>query len=231
MPNAPPVTSSEANSEQEIGDFQPEEETGIGHAMFDPYKERLHEVLFGGDNQRICQLLTVPSFEKESAVYIKSPERGTPLVVSRRLRVQLSGLMMTEIEKRAERGPGAGVGPAELASILGKLPAFTETHVAEIDRTTVDMLSRACEAVLQRTHAHGPLSGFDGVRHHAGHWKQGKFLSGQAWSPQPGTLSSDYVAFGESLRRYAASLQSEREAIRADLLARAERLIARAKRQ
>lgn len=231
MPSAAPVTSSAANTEQEIGDFQPEQETGIGHAVYDPYKDRLHDVLFGGDSRRICQLLTVPSFEEESAVYIKSPERGSPVVVSRRLHVQLSGLMMVEIEKRAERGPGAGVGPSELAAVVAKLPASTETHLAEIERTTVDVLSRACEAVLQRTHAHGPPSGFDGVRHHAGHWKEGKLLSGQVWSPQPGTLSSDYVAFGESLRRYASSLQSEREALEADLLARAERLIARAKRQ
>ena len=103
--------------------------------------------------------------------------------------------------------------------------------MAEIERTTVDTLSRACEAVLQRTRSHGSLPGLDGVSYHAGHWKEGKLLSGQASSPQPGTLSSDYVAFGQSLRRYASSLQSEREAIKADLLARAERLIARAKPQ
>ena len=85
MPNAPPVTSSAANQEQDIGDFQPEEESGIGHAVYDPYKDRLYEVLFGGDHRRMCQLLSVPSLEEESAVYIKSPERGTPVVVSRAL--------------------------------------------------------------------------------------------------------------------------------------------------
>jgi hypothetical protein len=38
MPNAPPVTSSAANEEQDIGDFQPEEEASIGDAVYDPYK-------------------------------------------------------------------------------------------------------------------------------------------------------------------------------------------------
>jgi hypothetical protein len=233
LPNAPPEKSSAANEAQDIGDFQPEEALGIGHEVHDPYKDRLYEVLFGGDHRRICQLLTVPSFEAESAVYIKSPVRGTPVVVSRALPVQLS-----QIEKREDRGPGrerADLGPGEYEEILAKIQPSTETHVAEIARTTVDTLSRACEAVLQRTHARGSLPGRDGT-HHAAHWKEGtgdwqegKLLSGQAWSPQPGTISSDYVAFGESLRRYASSSLSERDAIEADLLGRAERLIARAK--
>jgi len=236
-PNAPPVASSAASEEQNIGGFQPDDEASIGHAVYDPYRERLYELLFGGDERRICQLLSMPPLEVESAVYITLPVRGTPVVVSRALRVQLSRQMWAQINKRLDRGGGASLGPEEPAALLAKLPVSTETHVAELDRTTVGTLSRACEAVLQRAHAHGPRPPLDRVRYHAGHWQQGKghwqdgrFLSGLAWSPQPGTISSDYVAFGERLRSYASSPESEREAIQADLLARAERLIARAKR-
>jgi len=235
--NAPPEASSAAIEEQDIGGFQPDDEASIGHAIYDPYRERLYEVLFGGDDRRICQLLSMPPLEVESAVYIKSPVRGTPVVVSRALRVQLSGQMWAQINERLARERGASLGPEEPAALLAKLPASTETHVAELDRTTVGTLSRACEAVLQRTHAHGPRPRLDRVRYHAGHWQQGeghwqqgRFLSALACSPPPGTISSDYVALGERLRSYASSPESEREAIQADLLARAERLIARAKR-
>ena len=91
--NTAPVTSSAVNEPQDIGDFEPEDEDRSGAAVYDPYRDRLYELLFGGDNRRICQLVTVPSFEAESAVYILSPERGTPVVVSRRLQEQLWGSM------------------------------------------------------------------------------------------------------------------------------------------
>lgn len=70
------------------GDFEPEAGS-FALSEPDPYQIRLHEVLFAEDHYRVCQLVTVPSFEPESAVYIVAHGLAPPLVVSRTLNEQL----------------------------------------------------------------------------------------------------------------------------------------------
>jgi hypothetical protein len=226
---APSIAGTAHNRPVEDGDFEPEE-GAFGLAAPDPYEIRLRELLFAEDSYRTCQLVIMPSFEPESAVYITAPEQGAPVVVSRKLNVQLFGLMMTQIRILAG---GAGVGKpirtdlAAQTAALARIPVSTDTNRAEIDPVTVGVLHRACESVLKRTHHHGATSGVDGVGYHAGHWKPGVFLSGRAHSPAQGTISSSYIALGETLASYAASAPSKRAAIKADLVAKAQHLVSR----
>lgn len=211
------------------GDFEPEQGT-FGVSGPDPYEARLHELLFEQDRYRICQLVTMPSFEAESAVYIATREPGPPLVVHRALNEQLWGLMMTEITIQAgdpRLRKSIGIGPASQMAALARIHASNATVRAELDQTTVNVLSRACEAVLMRARYSGASSGLDGTIYHAGSWKPGTFLAAQAWSPKVGTIANDYLALAESLRAYAASTPSRRDGIKAELVAKAERLIAR----
>ena len=219
---------TDANLEQ--GDFQPEDGV-FGISEPEPYELRLREALFAEDPYRVCQLVEVPSFEAESAVYIGVREPGPPVVVSRKLDEQLWGLMMTEIDLQAGgRAVGKSInsGPTAQAAALAKIRASSETDRAEIDQVTVDILSSACESVLLRAHYPGPSAGLDGTTFHAGSWKPGAFLGGRVHSPKPGTVSSDYVALAESLRAYAASTPSRRDAIKAEVLTIAQHLLARA---
>jgi hypothetical protein len=155
---------------------------------------------------------------------------GPPLVVSRKLDAQLWGAMMTQIEVQSGGravGKSIDLGPAAQVAALAKIKASTDTDLAEIDQTTVDTLSRACETALLRARYDGASGGVDGTTYHAGNWKPGEFLAGRAHSPEPGTVSSDYVALADSLRAYAASTPSRRDALKPEILAQARHLIAR----
>lgn len=222
-------TSSVTVSDLGRGDFQPED-GAFGLSAPEPYEVRLHEVLFAEDMYRVCQLVELPSFEPESAVYIRMGRQGPPLVVSRKLNEQLWALMMTQIEIQSGGravGKSISTGPAAQTAALATIKASADTDQAEIDQTTVIALSQACEAALQRARYQGASGGVDGTTYHAGSWKPGAFLAGSVNSPQPGSVSSDYVALAEKLRAYAQSTPSERDTIKSEILAKANHLIAR----
>lgn len=212
------------------GDFEPEEGV-FSTSPPDPYGSRLRDVLFAGDTFRLCQLVSVPSFDRESAVYIAKDEHGVAWVVSRTLDEQLYGLMMTQIEiqsRGAKPGKPALSGPEGRAAALAKINASTDVERAELDRSTVDLLARACETVLRRTRYQGPSGGADGVAYHAGQWIPGTSLAGRAHSPRPGTITYDYVALSETLQAYAKSTPSQRGAIKTEIVDKATHLIERA---
>ena len=212
------------------GDFEPEEGT-FSIARPDPYDLRLRDALFANDTYRICQLVTVPSFDRESAVYISVDERGVAWVISRTLNEQLWGLMMTQIDIQSggpKLGKPVNSGPDAQAAALAKIHASADVDRAELDQATVDLLAQACESVLRRTRYKGQSGGVDGVEYHAGHWMRGLSLAGRAHSPKPGTIAHDYVILGETLKTFARSTPPQRDAIRAELVAKAEHLIDRA---
>lgn len=64
---------------------------------------------------------------------------------------------------------------------------------------------------------------------HISHWVPWAFLAGVTHSPAKGTLAADLVDLGLELQSYAEAEASARDAIKADLLARARRLVRRAK--
>jgi len=224
--SAPPNASALARGSSQ-GDFEPEDGS-FGFSAPDPYEMRLHEMLLAGDHYRVCELVTLPSFTTESAVYIVVHEPAPPLVVSRTLKEQLWGLMMNTISVQSEDSNAIAMGPAAQAAALAKIPASSDTERAELDQATVDVLSRACESVLMRASYHGQVGGFDGTIYHAGNWQPGVFVAGRVWSPESGTIAGEYIALAESLRAYAASAPRGRNAIKAELLAKAKHLLARA---
>jgi hypothetical protein len=209
-------------------DFEPEEST-FSLARPDPYSLRLRDALFANDAYRLCQLVTVPSFDRESAVYI-SVDEGVASVISRTLNEQLWGLMMIQIQIQSG-GPKPGkpvdTGPEAQAAALAKIHASADVDRAGLDWATVELLARACEGVLRRTRYQGPSGGVDGVEYHAGHATRGLSLAGRTHSPKPGTIAHDYVILGETLKAFARSTPPQRDAIRAELVAKAERLIDR----
>ena len=69
--------------------------------------------------------------------------------------------------------------------------------------------------------------GLDGESYHAGHWIQGEFLSGQTWSPEPGTIARDFVEMEGALKAYADGDSSKRDALRKELLVKVKKLGAR----
>jgi hypothetical protein len=208
--------------------LEPENGLFVGRGA-DPYYVAVGRALLGDNPIRLCQLLVLPSFDVERAVYIVNRgKEGTPTVVSRTLKRQLWGLMMSE----ARAGGSGGrfqINQDSMSRAFEKIRPEVIAHEAPLDEPTAQTLTGLCRDVLLQVRYSGhPSGGLDGVSYHAGHWIRGTFLSGQTWSPEKGTITADFVALLETLRSYAdAGSDPLRAPIKADLLARAGRLAAR----
>ena len=204
-----------------------EPETGVfaGYGPPDPYDLLLRRTLLQDDNYRLCQMVTIPSFFKESAVYMLRQSDGTATVVSRTLKSQLWGKMQKRIQKASKDPDSYSLGAESQAAALQGLIPKVESHIAPLDSETAALLADTCRAVLlQVHHIEKTSTGFDGTTYHAGHWVPGAFLSGTTWSPKEGTIASEFVAMEEVLKSFADSPFDRRDAIRADLISKATRL-------
>jgi hypothetical protein len=129
-----------------------EPETGVfgGYGPPDPYDLTLRAALFENDNYRLCQLVTVPSFSEESAVYMVSQKDGGALVISRTLESQLWHDMMDALEKASNDPHSYSIGPESQAAVLKSLHPTAITHTALLDSQSAKILADTCEAVLLR---------------------------------------------------------------------------------
>jgi hypothetical protein len=202
-----------------ISALEPEVGSYAGHGAPEPYELALRQALLGDDAYRLCQVLAVPSFSEEWAVYMvraDKPGKGYT-VIARTMTRQLWSAMMRGIEKNAGT-KSYSIGGQAQAAALKSIRATTRDASVSLDTSLAQRLDRVCTAVLKRTrYPADPGGGLDGTTYHAGHWVIGAFYSGQTWSPDPGTLDADFVALGEALRRFAYSTSTERKAARLQL--------------
>jgi hypothetical protein len=206
-------------------DLVPEEGAFAGYEAPDPYHLALRAALLGDDHYRLCQMVTVPSFEAEWAVYMTHDESGGYTVVSRTLKKHVWSQMMKALNKN---GTYKLDGPSEAAA-LRKVDTAVVARTATVDEPTGQMLAALCGRVLLRVrYPKQPGAGLDGVTYHAATWARGAFPSGQTWSPKSGTLPAEFVALEQSLKTLTEAANEEvRDKIKADLKARAKRLTAR----
>src|SRR5688572_17723012 len=81
--------------------LEPEKGTYAGYGAPEPYELALRQALLGNDAYRLCQVLAVPSFSEEWAVYmLRGDEPGSGYsVIARTMTRQLWSAMMHGIEK------------------------------------------------------------------------------------------------------------------------------------
>jgi hypothetical protein len=195
----------------------------------DPYYVALRTALIPERQYRLCQNLTIPSFERERVVYFTLAEDGVATVVSRKLKHHLWPRLMREIE-RAAGSSSYSVGARAQEEALRHITIAVETRSATLDEKSAKLVARTCRDVLLAVRYPPPppenvgYGRSDGVAHHAAHWITGHFLSGTTHSPEPATIAAQFVAMEEALAAYAEARAEQREAAKATLLKHARRL-------
>jgi len=203
-------------------DFRPEEGTFAGYGGLEPHHLAVREALLGDDQYRLCQLVTLPSFGVESAVYMTENDSDGYTVVSRTLKSEWS---------RRLRGLANRSGRHkldDLPALMTKLDRAVVTRTAPLDESTGRMLAKLCGRVLLRVRHPKELGrGNDGVTYHAATWVSLAFPSGRAWSPKKGTLPAEFVELEETLEKLTEVDEGARAKVVAELKDRARRLDAR----
>src|SRR4051794_9263211 len=69
--------------------LEPEDGVFAGYGPPTPYELLVRQALLGDDRYRLCQMVYLPSFRQESAVYITHEEGKEFVVVSRTLKKQI----------------------------------------------------------------------------------------------------------------------------------------------
>lgn len=204
--------------------LEPETGTFAGYGPPSPYDLFLRRALLEDDNYRLCQVVVLPSFAPEYAVYFIEPPDGPPVVISRTLKQQLWTSMMNEMTKSCPDG-AISLDAMTQSVALEKVRETTETRKAELSAKSAAKIGAVCRDVLLRVrYRMSPVVGLDGTTYHVGHSTRGGFLSGQTWSPTPGSLPAEFVQLGEKLRAYAEAEPAARAQAEALLLAQASRV-------
>lgn len=209
-------------------DLEPEEGVFAGYGPPTPYELLVRQALLGDDRYRLCQMVYLPSFRQESAVYIAHQEGKGFVVISRTLKKQLWRQMLGEMEKASPTKNSISLDSIYQSAALQKVRAAVDAKTASLDADAATIVTEACRDVLLRvSYPREVTEGLDGTTYHAGHWIPGAFLSGKTWSPTKGTVAADFVAMEIALQAYADSTTESRAALRSDLLEKAKSLEAR----
>jgi hypothetical protein len=205
--------------------LEPEEGVFAGHSPPSPYDLVLRQALIGDDRYRLCQMVYLPSFHEESAVYI-THERGKPfVVVSRTIKKQLWTRMLDEMEKASPTKNSFSMDSMYQSAALKRIRAAVDTRTTNLDDDVATIVVDACrDVLLQVRYPKNSTMGLDGTAYHAGHWIPGAFLSGKTWSPKEGTVAADFVAMEMVLQAYANSTSEKKATLKSDLLAKAKHL-------
>jgi hypothetical protein len=207
-------------------DLTPEEGTFAGYQAPEPYRLVLREALLGEEHYRLCQVVTIPAFTAEWAVYMIRNDPGDFTVISRTVKHHFWDQMMKSLA-REKNGSHKFDGPSQAAA-LAKIDRAVVTRTAPLDQPTAKLLDRLCARVIRRArYPRKPISGFDGVQYHVATWGLGGFPSAKTWSPKKGTLPADFVELEEALKRLTEVEEGARAKVVAELRERAGRLNAR----
>lgn len=161
---------------------------------------------------RDIQMVCLPSFERESAVYVERPNPWRPegpfvvLAVAQR---QIWDAYWVSVPQR----PGS--------NRLERVPATTvEVHVdrmkAPIDEDTVTLLAKLWDAALYevrfpRLDPRKARIGLDGETCHFANSVTGYgYLAGQTWSPREGSRLAALIAVGRKLADYVRAPTDKR---------------------
>jgi hypothetical protein len=194
----------------------------------DVYKGALAEALLGEHGNKQCQMLAIPSFEAEWAVYVVRDEKGSnPILFAKEMEKHLYAELMQAVLDLDPKGETYD--STRVPEVLSRLPKRVKTWRLEIDLATADLLARVWSEMLQRVRYPSPAeccgSGCDGVNYHAA--DQTSALgprAGTVWSPDLHTVTGDFVELAEAMRSAAEVGPAGRQRSLADLSIRARLL-------
>jgi hypothetical protein len=212
-------------AQQASQDFEPED--GL-FALYgeSPYAATVARELLAGDWRRHCQMLFVPSFSNEQAVYLVRDETQTAKVVFREFEKQLWPVMQRAFAKEFPKQPPTTVQETQL---IEKLAKKTRRLEAPVTKGIADLLDQVCAQVLARVrYAPDTRIGLDGVRYHAAHFQIGfGYRAGTVWSPEKGTIAADFIELAETLAAFPRAAAADRSRIESALTQQAQQLLSR----
>jgi hypothetical protein len=177
-----------------------------------PYDLALRDALLPLPEYRKCQLVVVPSFGPEWAVYLTRPEGSAPELVSRRISEPLWAAMTTIISDNGKKS-SYSLGPEAQSTAIKRLKIEVDSSQAVITGETADVLEAVWSEMLERVrYPRKDWGGVDGVRYHVSHWSQDHgFRSGQTWSPTEGSRPYGLVKLAEQMHAFAQTPSKDGE--------------------
>lgn len=194
-----------------------------------PYYLALQEALIGESIYRECQMLVVPSFEPEWAVYLIRDEKGAAHVIYKTMEKSLWGDMMRQIEHDAGNPNSYSTGATAQFAALLKFQKKVKRHVAPIGKTTTEALNHVWANMLARVkYPLEPMLGLDGTSYYVAHWSQNMgFRSGTTRSPDPKSRAGVLVTIADKLRDFTLAQPLDRPALEKELLVSAKTLLSK----
>lgn len=178
----------------------------------DAYRERLHELLLGGQNYRHIQLVTMPSFEPEMAVFILHADdaHDTPKVVFRKMRKNLHSLMSEQV--MAMKGPPWSFRTEDGWPVLKRMRPEMDICEAQLDLLTFVALDALWQRALRSTAYGDGERGVDGTTYVFADFEAGAgYMAGETWSPSAPSRLASLVDVGADLGVYACSAPEKRQ--------------------
>lgn len=210
----------------------------------DGYYLVLETALLSGHTHRQTQMVTLPSFQREQAVYIyevRSEESRAAKFEVHFVRVrsalweQHAELLRKRFEDPAARVRGY-LTPREQLDGLEEMNLEVERDTAPIGADTVKELQEVWNLATAtvrpaRCRARNRGLGLDGSTFVFAHLGEAGWVSGKTWSPEPKSLMSALVALGQRLERFPQLPEEERPTAERSLSSAAKRLLARLERE
>lgn len=185
-------------------DLEPSEGFFSGWRPPDPYHAALRKALVGEHEYRKCQLVALPAFEGEWAVYVVR-EEGTPArLFFRGLRRNL-GYEMADRISDGGRKTAYSTGSDAQEAALARIEVDAARSDAPLRDGTAHLLETVWSRMLARTrYPTGHLIGLDGVTYLVAHWDvHAGYRSGETWSPEKGSRTEALVTLSEHMAGYA----------------------------
>jgi len=199
------------------GSYLEPEHSPFGRFHGGTYFENIKRVLYRPiDGWTVVQMVTLPSFQPEhvTGIFVKD-ERF--FVFSVRSTIHLYRYQtvqyMEQGQERIIHSPDepdvAAAQRKEIKKLKQSLPKKIDDvkivfHKAPLSRELFDVIHKTWRAILRRTRYGEHNSGLDGTRYHFMVFESGTGeMSGQTWSPSPGTINDRSVQLGYLLEEYA----------------------------
>lgn len=179
------------------------------------------------DGYREVELVTVPSFQAEQAVYVQSTSGEPPQVVSVRLKSSLWSTLNERLKAGSKDG-SYSMSDEAIEQALRGFKAEVVVTTAPLSPTTLAKLKAVWTTALLATRPPQAHGGLDGVTYHFADFTTGVgYRSGKTWSPPSGSRLDALVALATKLSDYTRAPAAERATLDQALARDADALLLR----
>jgi hypothetical protein len=190
------------------------------------YHVAVRAALLAEEGQRRCQMVVLPSFSPEWAVYLRTDmvknEYG---IVYTACEASIWKRLMAE--QQCARSNTKRCAALRASWLQTDSMCHVERQTARVSAETVHVLDELWKNMLYRVrYDAGDSAGADGVAYYFSQWVKGSgYLSGKAWFPTPTSRLGRFVAVGERMKAIAVGADTERAVLEESLRISAEELL------